>query len=257
MESHILAELAQYRTRWNAQDGKRAIPPLIVGVQGPQGSGKTYLTSILRDVLQAPPHNLAVTVLSLDDLYLPHAGLASLAAAHPDNALLRGRGQPGTHDVPLGTELLNKLKNINDRTAGGAEVHLPGFDKSLFDGEGDRVPGLVVRPPVDVVLFEGWCVGFYPISPAEVERRYSAPVTGLGDDFFGKRGYRIEDVLDVNERLRSYVSWWNLFDAFIQVSHLSSVRWPSSAKHNMSRSRRRMIIHMTTSTSGACNRSII
>ncbi|CDO68851.1 hypothetical protein BN946_scf185035.g4 [Trametes cinnabarina] len=239
MRDHVLDELATHRARIQRESGAdRPVPPLIVGVQGPQGSGKTYLTSILRDVLQGPPHNLSVAVFSLDDLYLPHEGLVKLAASYPDNALLRGRGQPGTHDVPLGTEILNKLKRIND--APGTEVELPSFDKSLFNGEGDRAPrGTVVRSPVDVVLFEGWCVGFYPVSKEEVERRYAQPVKGLGDDFLQRRGYRLEDVLDVNERLKSYVSWWDLFDAFIQIKppeehpYTYIYKWRLQQEHNM------------------------
>ncbi|KAI0653513.1 P-loop containing nucleoside triphosphate hydrolase protein [Cubamyces menziesii] len=236
MVDHVLAELRAHRVR---HDGQPAVPPLIVGVQGPQGSGKTYLTSILRDVLQEPPHNLSVAVLSLDDLYLPHGGLVSLANTHPDNALLRGRGQPGTHDVPLGTELLNKLKRINS-SSDAHELELPSFDKSLYDGEGDRAPrGHVVRPPIDVVLFEGWCVGFYPISQAEAGRRYAQPVKGLGTDFLQSRGYRLQDVLDVNERLKSYVSWWDLFDAFIQIKPPEGhpydyiYKWRLQQEHNM------------------------
>ncbi|KAI0333006.1 P-loop containing nucleoside triphosphate hydrolase protein [Cubamyces sp. BRFM 1775] len=236
MVDYVLAELRIHRAR---HDSQSAVPPLIIGVQGPQGSGKTYLTSILRDVLQEPPHNLSVAVLSLDDLYLPHEGLVNLATSHPDNALLRGRGQPGTHDVPLGTELLNKLKRINSPGVAN-ELELPSFDKSLFDGEGDRAShGPIVRPPIDVVLFEGWCVGFYPIPQAEVERRYAQPVRGLGDDFFERRGYRLEDVLDVNERLKSYVSWWDLFDAFIQIrppeEHPYSYiyKWRLQQEHHM------------------------
>ena len=215
MSSHVLAQLKEHRARHEGSE--TSVPPLIVGVQGPQGSGKTFLTSILRDTLQAAPHSLSVAVLSLDDLYLPHAGLVAVAQAHPSNPLLNGRGQPGTHDVPLGTEVLNKLKRINfSQEATG--VALPSFDKSLFSGEGDRAPGgAVVRPPVDVVLFEGWCVGFYPISRDEVERRWMRPIPGLEEGFLEKRGYKLENVLEINERLRAYVSWWELFDTFLQV----------------------------------------
>ena len=216
MTAHILTQLAAHRSRYSADS--QTPPPLIVGVQGPQGSGKTFLTSLLRDALQAAPHHLSIAVLSLDDLYLPHAGLVAVAAAHPQNALLKGRGQPGTHDVPLGTHVLTRLKHINGPDSGSAEVELPSFDKSLFDGEGDRAPtGTTVRAPVDVVLFEGWCTGFYPISREEIERRWARPITGLGDAFLEQRGYRMEDVLEINERLKDYVSWWDMFDSFIQV----------------------------------------
>ena len=221
MTEHFLAQLQVHRVQYASSGTERtAAPPLVVGIQGPQGSGKTYLTSILRDTLQAPPHNLSVAVLSLDDLYLPHDGLVAVAQAHPDNGLLKGRGQPGTHDIPLGTDALTRLKRINESRSptDGPGVELPSFDKSLFGGEGDRAPGgVVVRPPVDVVLFEGWCAGFYPIEREEAERRWTRPLLGLEDKFLEKRGYRLVDVLDINERLKGYISWWDLFDTFIQV----------------------------------------
>jgi D-glycerate 3-kinase len=118
--------------------GTRSNNPLVVGVQGPQGSGKTYLTTILRDELISPPNDLSVALISLDDLYPPHSELARVANDHPHNPLLRGRGQPGTHDVPLGTQVLNSLRRINEPDAEGT-VSIPIFDKSLHSGEGDRI----------------------------------------------------------------------------------------------------------------------
>ncbi|EMD33145.1 hypothetical protein CERSUDRAFT_118208 [Gelatoporia subvermispora B] len=229
MCTHVLAELDAHRT-----DANR-VPPLIVGVQGPQGSGKTFLTAHLRDALAR--HALSVAVLSIDDLYLPHAGLVELAAAHPENPLFRGRGQPGTHDVQLGTKILDGLSRINEKP--DAEVRVPRFDKSLFDGEGDRAEDVLIRSPVDVVIFEGWCVGFYPTSEEEIMRRWERPVTGLGDGFFGKRGFKQVDVLQVNERLKEYVKWWNMFHAFIQIKPIEShpytyiYKWRLQQEHAM------------------------
>ncbi|KZT72274.1 P-loop containing nucleoside triphosphate hydrolase protein [Daedalea quercina L-15889] len=236
MRQHVLSQLSQFRSRF--APGQR-VPPLMVGVQGPQGSGKTYLTSRLCDTLAAPPHSLSVAVLSIDDLYLPHDGLVALANANPDNGLLRGRGQPGTHDVPLGSDILRRLKRINDEGA-GAEVVLPRFDKSLHGGEGDRVPkGTAVHAPLDVVIFEGWCTGFYPVSTEEIERRWAATVPDLGTDFFRARGFRKENVVDVNARLGAYIEWWEHFDAFIQIkpetSHPYShvYKWRLQQEHHM------------------------
>ncbi|OCH86087.1 P-loop containing nucleoside triphosphate hydrolase protein [Obba rivulosa] len=232
MCAHVLAELDAHRAHFTEGGG---VPPFIVGVQGPQGSGKTFLTSRLRDVLAK--HALSVVVLSIDDLYLPHVGLVELAAAHPQNALLKGRGQPGTHDVALGTETLEKLRCINESP--NAEVRIPRFDKSLFDGEGDRVEGALVRSPVDVVIFEGWCVGFYPVDEEEILRRWDRPVPRLGEDFFEKRGFRKEDVIEVNERLREYVKWWDMLHAFIQIKPVEShpysyiYKWRLQQEHAM------------------------
>lgn len=193
--------------------------PLFVAVQGPQGSGKTYLSAQLRDYLTSEPHYLKTALLSIDDLYLPHAKLAELARSQPRNPLWQGRGQPGTHDVELGVSILAALKD------GTSKVELPRFDKSLHDGQGDRLPmdgsGVVVEqpPPVDVVILEGWCVGFYPITQGELDNRWDGiwreerDRLGLpGDTLCGKR-----DVERVNKALVQYGQLWDFFDTFIQV----------------------------------------
>lgn len=206
MLRHVLKHLQQ-RTRPNR--------PLVVGVQGPQGSGKTYLTTALRDELISldPPHNLSVALISLDDLYLPHSELARVASDHPYNPLLQGRGQPGTHDVPLGTQVLNSLRQINGPDAEGT-VSIPIFDKSLHSGEGDRIQQTtVVNRPLDVIIMEGWCIGFYPVPPEVIEQRYASN-GGPRSSFT----YRKEDVHEINELLRPYVLWWSAFDTLIQVN---------------------------------------
>lgn len=211
MSSHVLQQL--HRRRSQTHDNSDI---LFVAVQGPQGSGKTFLTSTLRNALTSPPHSLSVAVLSIDDLYLPHAELVALARANPHNGLLQGRGQPGTHDVKLGTQILTQLKHINEISS--SPVQVPSFDKSLFSGEGDRATtGMAVSRPVDIVILEGWCVGFYPTTQEDINKRWEMPVQGLGEDFFGKRGFRKEDVVEVNERLKEFLEWWKFFDTFIQV----------------------------------------
>ncbi|KAH7883211.1 P-loop containing nucleoside triphosphate hydrolase protein [Phlebopus sp. FC_14] len=212
-------------------------PPLFVGVQGPQGSGKTFLTSRLRSQFA---ESLSIAVLSIDDLYLPHAELTALAEAHPKNRLLHGRGQPGTHDIELGSATLAKLKRINDPADSCGEVELPVFDKSLFNGEGDRAPqGKFERAPIDVVILEGWCVGFYPVSTEVAEKRWNEPVMGLEDSFDMRTFVTLEDVLAVNERLTAYVQWWDALDAFIQIKGPSSspyaiiYTWRLQQEHDM------------------------
>lgn len=128
--------------------------PLIVGVSGAQGSGKTTLALIVAEWLTREM-GLATAYLSLDGLYLRKSERQELSRrVHP---LLETRGVPGTHDVARGEELLDALTDP-DRPQ---TVALPVFDKALDD----RAPaGLwpVVRAPVDFVLFEGWCVGARP-----------------------------------------------------------------------------------------------
>jgi D-glycerate 3-kinase len=124
--------------------------PVVVGLCGSQGSGKSTMAAFLEGLLEAAGRTVAV--LSLDDLYLSHAARAELARArHP---LFATRGVPGTHDVALGERTLDALT----RTETPGETRLPRFDKAADDPF--PVEAWPVQPtPVDVVLFEGWCVG--------------------------------------------------------------------------------------------------
>lgn len=219
LTNHILSNLPPRNT--TTKHG-----PLFVAVQGPQGSGKSYLTELVKNQLSAAPHSLNVAVLSLDDIYLPHSGLVELAQSNPLNPLWQGRGQPGTHDLSLGLQTLAALRDGND------PVELPRFDKSLFSGEGDRLPkdgtGPIIRPPVDIIIFEGWFTGFYPISPEELESRWAGIWTieraklGMGDEEYGRKA----DIAAVNEKLRQYIALWQLFTVFIQVCSVVVLVYP-------------------------------
>ena len=119
--------------------------PLIVGINGAQGTGKTTLCKFLELLLKK--RGLRAITLSLDDLYLTHSERLQLAAeVHP---LFATRGVPGTHAVALAFSILEDV-------LAGRTFEIPRFDKSCDDrsNEVTRISG-----PVDVVLFEGWCVG--------------------------------------------------------------------------------------------------
>ncbi|HLK26241.1 MAG TPA: kinase [Caulobacteraceae bacterium] len=141
-------------------------PGYVVGLCGAQGSGKTTAAHALRRLLAEA--GLEAVVLSLDDLYLPKEDRERLAVeVHP---LLRTRGVPGTHDALLGLNLIESLA-----TAG--ETVTPRFDKA----SDDRAPAETwprVEGPVDVVIFEGWCVGARPQPPSAL----TAPINALERD---------------------------------------------------------------------------
>lgn len=136
---------------------------VVLGLCGAQGSGKSTLAAKLETAFAK--RGLKAVALSLDDLYLRRTEREALAReVHP---LFLTRGVPGTHDVALGLETLDGL-------AAKGVTAIPRFDKSRDDRrpvkEWDRVQG-----PVDVVIFEGWCVGARPQADAELE----APINGL------------------------------------------------------------------------------
>lgn len=75
------------------------------------------------------------------------------------------RGNALTHDLQLGADTLKKLKTLGKGSR--AEVKVPRYNKSANSGKGDRAdPDTwpTVKAPVDVVLFEGWMLGFSPVS---------------------------------------------------------------------------------------------
>lgn len=136
--------------------------PVIIGLCGAQGSGKTTLAAEVLEECQS--RGLRGAVLSIDDLYLAHAERQDLAReVHP---LLATRGVPGTHDVRLGLSVVAGLRK-------GEEVPLPRFDK----GRDDPVPrnGWPLSPAhCEVLLFEGWCVGARPQETAALAEPVNA-----------------------------------------------------------------------------------
>ncbi|MCB2065985.1 MAG: kinase [Erythrobacter sp.] len=138
--------------------------PLIVGINGAQGSGKSTLCRFL-ELLLARRQLRAVT-LSLDDLYLTRAERLQVAEqVHP---LFATRGVPGTHAVTMGLDIVEAV-------LAGRSFTLPRFDKA----RDDRAPaGEEITGPVDVLLIEGWCMGARPQSDAALAQ----PVNDLERD---------------------------------------------------------------------------
>ena len=116
--------------------------------------------------------------------------------------------------MELGVKLLAALKQ------GKGEVEIPRFDKSLHNGQGDRLPmdgsGVVVKGPLDVVILEGWSVCFYPIEEEEVERRWNG-AWGYERERLSLGTYSMENILEVNKKLEEYVKMWSFFDVFVKV----------------------------------------
>ena len=116
----------------------------------------------------------------------------------------------GTHDIPLATSLFSSL-------AKGEEVAIPQYDKSAFSGAGDRVLAAEWKivnaagaPKIQVVIFEGWCVGFRSLPLEKVVERQKEPSVTL-------HRHRLQDLQFVNEKLREYEGITDTFDAFIHI----------------------------------------
>lgn len=140
--------------------------PPVYGITGMQGSGKSTLAAQLADLAQT--RGLRVVVLSIDDFYLTRRERNALArSVHP---LLRQRGPPGSHDVPLAVRLIEALRGFQP----GDCLALPRFDK-LGDRRlpPSRWPRVRQRP--DLVILEGW---FLKVPP-EPEQSLESPLNFL------------------------------------------------------------------------------
>jgi D-glycerate 3-kinase len=206
------SEFTALLSRWleEAADGTPAAErPIIVGLSGAQGSGKT---TIMADVCrQIVGRGRGVVALSIDDFYLTHHEQLGLARRHPGNRFLQHRGYPGTHDVALGVGVLTALRNLR----AGSSVKLPGYDRSAFEGTGDRLPESdwrEVAGPLDLVVLEGWMLGF---TPAEAVHPADSALQA------------------VNELLRYYTAWHALLDGFIWLEpedHMFVREWRVEAE---------------------------
>ncbi|KAI3332125.1 putative Uridine/cytidine kinase [Xylariaceae sp. AK1471] len=183
--------------------------PFIIGLNGVQGVGKTTLVRNLAASL-SENEGLETLVCSIDDFYLTHDDQVALAESMPDNALVQVRGEPGTHDIDLARDFFAAILSESP-------TRVPQYDKSLFLGQGDRLPRSSwpeVNTPgqakVRVVIFEGWCVGFRSLAPAEVAIRYNGPSRTL-------KRHALEHLQFVNGQLEAYNAITDLFDAFIHI----------------------------------------
>jgi D-glycerate 3-kinase len=207
---HLWLPLAEQIAHWRSSLKR----PLIQGILGIQGTGKTTLTLILSKILVQM--GFQVCSLSIDDLYKTYAERQDLQQADPR---FRWRGPPGTHDLELGLQVLQQLRQSQ------FPVALPRFDKSLHQGAGDRVEPQWITS-ADIVLFEGWFVGVRPIAPAIFETAPS-PIETAADRAFA---------LEINRHLQDYLPLWQLLDRLI-VLHPSDYRfsqqWRQQAEQQM------------------------
>lgn len=143
-------------------DDALAAKARIYAICGLQGSGKSTLAQQVAALAQS--RGLSTAVLSIDDFYLGRGERRRLGRkVHP---LLATRGPPGTHDLALGCEVLDRLR-------AGEPTRLPRFDK-LRD---TRVSPSHWRRvgPVDLTVFEGWFLK----TPAQSDDALRAAINAL------------------------------------------------------------------------------
>ncbi len=187
--------------------------PLVQGIVGSQGAGKTTLTRLLCLILSQLGY--PALSLSLDDFYQTYAERQALQQADPR---LIWRGPPGTHDLKLALSVLGQL-----RQSDSAVVTIPRFDKSAHGGAGDRSPHSEQVSGMEIVLFEGWFVGARPINPEQFATA-PPPIMTEQDRQFAR---------DMNTRLADYLPLWQQLDSLIVLDLVDdrlSYHWRQQAE---------------------------
>lgn len=183
--------------------------PLIIGINGPQGSGKTYLTNQLNEYLQKSYPHFNIVQFSMDDLYLTKLDQDKLNNS-TDNPLLKGRGLPGTHDLTTLYEIFNKA--IENYKSIWENIKIPKYDKSKFNGLGDRSGYINVDSPIDIILFEGWFNGYINYSTDLLRLKYlTSEVSGI------LQLYKMFHLEEINNNLGQYQKIWSFFEIFITL----------------------------------------
>ncbi|MFS6825828.1 hypothetical protein [Cyanobium sp. ATX-6F1] len=103
--------------------------PVVIGVNGPVGAGKSTLARVLRAL--AAQAGLSLATASIDDAYLPWGDRQRVLAGNPFGVL---RVPPGSHGSGELTVALERWRQ-------GGVLRLPRFDKTLRGVTGTAAAG--------------------------------------------------------------------------------------------------------------------
>lgn len=186
--------------QWINKIKKQASRPVVFGISGAQGSGKSTLCGLLKYILESE-YNYSVVHFSLDDFYLSKLERIQLAKQlHP---LFITRGVPGTHDIMLCNKIIKQLINQQQNEA----IFIPRFDKRN-DDRNHKWQKIINK--IDIVLFDGWCLGAKP----QTSEQLIHPINELekNEDQDGRWRHRVNQFL-ANE----YQTLFKLIDKWINI----------------------------------------
>ena len=161
----------------------------IIGITALPGTGKSTLGSLIEKL--SASMDIKITVLSIDDFYLPNKQMLMAINNNPWNV---SRGFPGSHSTLLMKEKLLIWKDTG-------KLNFPTFDKSINNGFGDRANWRNESP--DVLILEGWFLGVKPY--LETKNEINAIVPPLSNN-------EIKYRLKIQKNLIDYIDIWDLVD---------------------------------------------
>lgn len=196
-----------YKFNKNSPDRK------IIGISALPGTGKSTLGKWLENI--SLKLNFKISVISIDDFYLPSKEMESVIKNNPWNV---SRGFPGSHSIDLMKEKLIKWKN-------DGHLNVPVFDKSLRNGLGDRAHWREETP--DLLIIEGWFLGVKPLlTNLDNPEIFFPPLSSY------ESSYRD----NIQKNLYHYLDIWNIID---QIWHLKALKfeymieWKSNQEKRM------------------------
>jgi len=159
--------------------------PLIIGLAGGQGTGKTTITSIISIILKKY-FKLDIFKISIDDFYKTRKQRTLLSKNK--HSLLMTRGVPGTHDIDIMLNFFKKIKVKKFKI-----LKLPKFNKGVDDRCKQSLWYKIQSKP-DVVILEGWCVGARSQNSKELKK----PVNSFVAQFIGENNQLKGKVKSIN-----------------------------------------------------------
>jgi len=185
----------------------------IIGISALPGTGKTTLGKWLEAI--SLKLNFKISVISIDDFYLPSDEMETVIKNNPWNV---SRGFPGSHSVKLMYEKLSCWKK-------NGELNVPVFDKSLRNGLGDRSHWRSDNP--DLLILEGWFLGIEPLFIDNNDQYIKSANLSSNEAH-----YRY----NIQKNLYEYLDVWSLID---NIWHLKPLKfeymnmWKSNQEKEM------------------------
>jgi D-glycerate 3-kinase len=179
----------------------------IVEMNSGQGGTKSTHVTYLKVFLEFLGNDKVVE-WSTDKAYKTYRDLEKEKRKHPD--IIKARGSPHTHDIPLLNEKMDDLENQRETT-------LPGYNKEAYDGKGERTPVKeweYVPAGTKIVILEGAEAAIGPIPDEDLfkptrERLLKKVEWEFDRDGKARRFY--------NEHAKDYVKTSNRADFVISL----------------------------------------
>ena len=166
----------------------------VLGLSALPGTGKTTLGLLIEKI--STYLDLKVSVVSLDDFYLPSNEMEKAIKGNPWEV---SRGFPGTHSVELMED-----KILDWKLTG--KLNIPIFDKSLRSGLGDRAYWKTEYP--DLLILEGWFLGVNTTRSSHLINQDIQPFLN---------NHEVKYRLKIQDNLNKYKNIWKLIDKIWQI----------------------------------------